>query len=234
MAERQSPTAGIFCKDTRFARLLEIQLGFCGVAQVIYPADTPERALECLLWLVDLDEFAYETLPRRPQGCRVYGFTRSPELESAYGQDLAFCFHRPFAMTAFESVICQDLYGDGMPLPLRQIPAARQEPSRPRTLRREETLRVTHDGVILLEGREISLTGQERAVFDCLWEHRGRAVSKEALRERLSALPGKLSESNSPEVYICFLRRKLEQPTGRKLITTVRGVGYMLVEIDRV
>ena len=35
-------------------------------------------------------------------------------------------------------------------------------------------------------------------------------------------------KTNKLEVYICFLRRKIERPTGLHLITTVRGKGYRL------
>jgi len=34
--------------------------------------------------------------------------------------------------------------------------------------------------------------------------------------------------SNVVDVYVGYLRRKLEQPFGRPLIRTVRGVGYAL------
>lgn len=228
MARQDVPMAGIFCKDSRLCRLWEIQLGFCGVNRTVNLREAPERASDCLLWLVDLDGFPYEDLPDRPEGCRVYGFTQSIELEAKYGQSLAFCFRRPFAMTAFEAVICQDLYGDNMPLAAAQADPPGREISRVRRGNRGDILRVLGDGVVTLEGNPVSLTKQEQAVFDCLWEHRGRAVSKETLRERLSAVPSGDTAGNTPEVYICFLRRKLEKPTGRKLITTVRGVGYML------
>ncbi len=230
--ERQDiPTAGIFCKDARFGRLLEIQLGYCGVTRTVSLWESPERAADCLLWLVDLDHFSYDSLPQRPEGCRVYGFTQSIELEAKYGQNMAFCFHRPFAMTAFEAVICQDLYGDGVPLAAAQVSFPWRDVSRVRRGGRGDILRVTDDGTVILEGKPLSLTKQERAVFACLWEHRGRAVSKETLRERLSTVPTGEAVSNTPEVYICFLRRKLEKPAGRRLITTVRGVGYMLEDI---
>ena len=48
----------------------------------------------------------------------------------------------------------------------------------------------------------------------------------------LSVRSEELSESsessNRLEVYICYLRKKLEQLTGIRLIRTVRGIGYRL------
>ncbi len=38
--------------------------------------------------------------------------------------------------------------------------------------------------------------------------------------------------SNVVDVYVGYLRKKLEQPFGRPLIRTVRGVGYVLEPVD--
>ena len=45
-------------------------------------------------------------------------------------------------------------------------------------------------------------------------------------REELAALLG--GGGHSVEVYVCKLRTKLEKPLGRRLIHTVRGVGYRM------
>ena len=59
-----------------------------------------------------------------------------------------------------------------------------------------------------------------------LMAHRGEIVSREMLE---SALQGEgKTDSNKVEVYLCFLRRKIERPLGLRLITTVRGKGYRL------
>jgi hypothetical protein len=72
--------------------------------------------------------------------------------------------------------------------------------------------------------RRIHLTPSEAAILRLLMDRRGEAVSREELREALSGQ----GESNKLEVYLCFLRRKIERPLGLHMITTVRGVGYRL------
>lgn len=81
------------------------------------------------------------------------------------------------------------------------------------------------DGTVLVQGEPILLTPKEAVLLQCLLEHRGEVVTKRQLAECLDSDHG---ASNEAEVYLCHLRRKLEKPTGRRIISTVRGVGYRL------
>lgn len=74
-------------------------------------------------------------------------------------------------------------------------------------------------------GQVITLSGRERAVFDCLIRNIGRSVSKEKITESIYDWSSEDIESNTIEVHIAALRRKL----GHDLIKTNRGVGYMIV-----
>jgi DNA-binding response OmpR family regulator len=78
------------------------------------------------------------------------------------------------------------------------------------------------NGVLTVQGSPVPLTPAEAAILDRLYVHRGEVVS----REELSALLG--GGGNSVEVYVCKLRAKIEKPLGRRMIHTVRGVGYRL------
>lgn len=75
------------------------------------------------------------------------------------------------------------------------------------------------------DGRPVTLSGRERAIFDCLIRNIGRNVSKEKIAESIYDWSSEEIESNTIEVHIAALRRKL----GRDLIKTNRGVGYMIV-----
>ena len=77
--------------------------------------------------------------------------------------------------------------------------------------------------------REITLTAQEFLLLQCLAEHTGTVMT----RARLLALvwqtfhdPG----TNVVDVYIGYLRRKIDAPGEPPLLRTVRGVGYVLEE----
>lgn len=79
-------------------------------------------------------------------------------------------------------------------------------------------------GHLELDGKAVNLSGRERAVFDCLIRNIGRSVSKDKITESIYDWSSEEIESNTIEVHIASLRRKL----GRDLIKTQRGVGYMV------
>ncbi len=79
-------------------------------------------------------------------------------------------------------------------------------------------------GYLEKAGKVVSLSRRERAVFDCLIRNIGRSVSKEKITESIYDWSSEEIESNTVEVYISSLRRKL----GHDLIKTNRGVGYMI------
>ncbi|HEY0901771.1 MAG TPA: response regulator [Micavibrio sp.] len=74
------------------------------------------------------------------------------------------------------------------------------------------------------DGHPVILSGRERAIFDCLIRNLGRSISKEKIAESVYNWASEDIESNTIEVHIASLRRKL----GHDLIKTNRGVGYMI------
>ncbi len=73
-------------------------------------------------------------------------------------------------------------------------------------------------------GQLIILSGRERAIFDCLIRNIDRPISKNKIIESVYDWSSDEIESNTIEVHIASLRRKL----GRDLIKTIRGVGYII------
>jgi DNA-binding response OmpR family regulator len=76
-------------------------------------------------------------------------------------------------------------------------------------------------------GCEIRLTAREFALLQYLLEHAGEVVSRARIIEAVWEHDYE-TFSNVVEVYIRYLRAKLDEPFPRKLIHTVRGVGYSL------
>lgn len=74
---------------------------------------------------------------------------------------------------------------------------------------------------------EISLTPREFSLLQYLMQHVGTAVTKSEILEGVwdSAFDG---DHNVVEVYVRYLRRKLDIPFDRQSIETIRGVGYRL------
>ena len=81
----------------------------------------------------------------------------------------------------------------------------------------------TEKKTVTVRDKIISLTDGEWRVLNCLAEKGDTPVS----REELSLLFG-AEKGNISDVYICRLRKKLEEPAGIKIINTVREKGYAL------
>ena len=62
-----------------------------------------------------------------------------------------------------------------------------------------------------------------------LLENKEKVVTRESLLDHVWGFDY-VGETNAVDVYIRFLRAKLEEPFGEKLIHTVRGVGYVIRE----
>jgi len=76
-------------------------------------------------------------------------------------------------------------------------------------------------------GREIVLTAREYALLQYLAMRRDQVVSRTEIWEHLYDQDDQ-SSSNVVDVYIGYLRNKLDRPFGTSLIHTRRGLGYML------
>jgi two-component system, OmpR family, response regulator len=76
-------------------------------------------------------------------------------------------------------------------------------------------------------GAEIDLRRKEFAVLECLMEHAGTVVTREALA-RYVWHGNEALWTNTVDVHIKHLRDKIDRPFGRTLIRTVHGLGYML------
>jgi len=74
---------------------------------------------------------------------------------------------------------------------------------------------------------EISVTPREFGLLEFLLRHRGDVVSKTEILAGVwdSAYDG---DPNVVEVYVSYLRRKVDVPFGKQAIETVRGMGYRL------
>lgn len=84
-----------------------------------------------------------------------------------------------------------------------------------------DTREVRRDGTL------IELTPKEFSVLEYLMRHAGRVMSRTLITEYAWGYhfdPG----TNIVDVVINHLRKKIDAGRGRKLITTVRGVGYVI------
>ncbi|MDG2990883.1 response regulator transcription factor [Candidatus Synechococcus calcipolaris G9] len=78
-------------------------------------------------------------------------------------------------------------------------------------------------------GRLIDLTMKEYELLKFLMEHPRQVLSRDKILENVWGYDF-LGESNVIEVYVRYLRLKIEPDGEKRLIHTVRGVGYVLRE----
>lgn len=76
-------------------------------------------------------------------------------------------------------------------------------------------------------GAKIDLTPKEFALMEYFIRHQGRTISKAEIAEKVWDIDFETS-SNVVEVYVNYLRNKVDKPFEKKLIKTVFGQGYML------
>ncbi len=75
----------------------------------------------------------------------------------------------------------------------------------------------------------VNLTYKEFLLLQTLMENRSIVLSRDALLEKVWGFDY-MGETNVVDVYIRYLRQKLDDRYGVKLIHTVRGVGYVVKE----
>jgi DNA-binding response OmpR family regulator len=78
-------------------------------------------------------------------------------------------------------------------------------------------------------GEEITLTLREFELLHYLLQHKNTVVTRDMLGRDVWKEPN-YALTNVIDVFINFLRRKLERPGKRPLIHTLRGVGYSLCD----
>ncbi len=77
-------------------------------------------------------------------------------------------------------------------------------------------------------GNEIKLTTKEYAVLEYLMRNEGKVLSKEKIISNVWDFDADVLPNNV-ELFIMFLRKKIDKPYKQKLIQTVPGFGYKIV-----
>ena len=81
--------------------------------------------------------------------------------------------------------------------------------------------RVTYDNI------EIELTNREFTLLQILMENKNIVLNRDILMEKVCGYDY-IGETNLIDVYIRYLRTKIDDKFNIKIITTIRGVGYVI------
>lgn len=82
---------------------------------------------------------------------------------------------------------------------------------------------------VTVKGERVELTRKEFDLLEYLLRNKGKVVTRDALLDHVWGFDF-VGETNAVDVYIRFLRSKIDEKFGLKLIRTVRGVGYVIEE----
>jgi two-component system OmpR family response regulator len=80
--------------------------------------------------------------------------------------------------------------------------------------------------------RELDLSPKEFALLELFMRHPGEVLTRQQLLEGAWDMAYE-RRSNVVDVYVGYLRQKVDKPFGRRSLETVRGVGYRLSEDGR-
>ena len=78
--------------------------------------------------------------------------------------------------------------------------------------------------IINIKDKKYLLSDSEYNLLKLLCDHYPNIVPREKIDAIFSCM-----NSNISDVYICKLRKKLEEPLGQRLILTIRSKGYKIV-----
>ena len=83
-------------------------------------------------------------------------------------------------------------------------------------------------------GKTLDLTSREFDLLEYLLRHQGRVVSREMLARDIWKDPDRFTPlDNVIDVQVARLRRKVDDQFEKKLVHTIRGVGFVLREDDK-
>lgn len=230
--------------DHLFARMLELELSALG-RTVSHTSSISARDMEdliasetCQLLILDLD-VPYDGLEGMlvlAQDNKIpvilFGYPSSASMTADkmrfYDSDIyRYVFPRPFLMSQFlycaKELLC---FKEDDQIRLREAPAmAMKQHCTADDIRINESARQ-----VFYKNDLLTFTATEFDLLSYLMKQRGTVLTRAQLYEAVWKPNGEVQkkDSNIVDVYIRYIRSKLDEPYRIKLIETVRGVGYTI------
>ena len=212
----------IITKDQVLSRMLFLEIIVFG-AQVqtaeSFSEEVKREISSCDFTILDAKVFAKETedIPEleRTQ-VLIFGYPKeleriSPKIAAGYR-----IFSRPFLMTGFLSSFFER--SEEADFGIR--PAKRKKSPADSLILNETTLTVSY------KKETVELTKREFALLLLLIQNKGETVTRAQAAQSVWDKDG--ADTNIVDVYVRYLREKLDERFGIKIISTVRGVGYTI------
>ena len=211
--------------DTRLAQLLERELSSAGydvtavfdggsaLARLETESDLPDLVVLDLN-LPDMDGLDVAKRLRQDSEVRILMLTARGDLQSRVDGLYAGAsdyLTKPFSI--------QEL--------LARIYAQLRDLHQDTVLEFDKLVLDSQSGRCTVSGEPLLLTQQEFKLLELFLSNRGRVFSKEDLESRLYGLQD-MPDSNTVEVFVSRLRKKLTQAGINSAIRTIRNMGYVI------
>ena len=208
----------IISRDRLFARMLELELIGDGIevktfTDKLNPAALKVAAEGFSVTVFDADYYGRDIGLVSKWDRPVIVFSRE---ELDLSDSNLTCFVRPFSVSDFKAAV-HSLYGE---------PSSGTDGEDYSDLVAEMELD-PYSKRVLLRGKTIKFSPKEFSLLSLLYRNRGKTVSRQDVLEAVWG-QGYDPKNNVDNVYINYLRNKLDAEFGVKMIYTVRGKGYML------
>ena len=208
----------IATKDAVFSRMLTLEFSEKGFSVVCTQTfeETQEALSNVQLALIDADFLPGRELPKISYDIILFGYAENFDKIPTQELTKYYTLIRPFAIEDFFSnlFVPEDENGS-----IRIRVPKRKSPS--------ESLALDHHThSAYYKGEKIVLTQKEFYLLALLFENRGSPISREEALSKIFSDAG--ASTNVVDVYINYLRAKIDHKFGIRMISTVRGCGYMI------
>ncbi len=204
-----------------FARMLLLTLRYDG-QKAAFGGDPKEADL----LILDADALRQEQIQHLLETAPCVLYTAGEE-DFSLRYPACPVFVRPFSMENFcEKIrqICGKSYSQE--LPREGIPEEKAEAPTPKAA--SEELTFTPHGVMFRQ-QPLHLTAKETEVLQYLYTRRGKVCTREEILQDLWGYPQGETATNVVDVYIRYLRKKIDQTFDVRLLRSVRGKGYTIL-----
>lgn len=208
----------IASKDAVFARMLELEFSEKGfsVFSAKTLAETEDLLSRAHLALIDAGFLSEGEIPKFPYDIVLFGYPEDFEGTDPQKLTKYYTLVRPFVMDDFWSSL---FISENENETLRLRVQKRKNPA--------EFLALNADShCAYYKGEKIVLTQKEFALLALLFENRGTPISRECALRTVFSDTG--NATNVVDVYINYLRAKIDHQFGIRMISTVRGCGYII------
>ena len=208
----------IATKDIFFCRMLTLEFSEKGFSVLCAQTfrEIEDAHPQAHLAMIDADFLFEGDLPKFPNDTILFGYSETFDKIPTQELTKYYTLVRPFSMEDFFAnlLVPEDENGT---IHLR-VPK-RKSPSESLALDKN-----TH--VAYYKGEKIPLTQKEFSLLALLFENRGTPISREEALRAVFSDAG--ASTNVVDVYVNYLRSKIDHKFGIRMISTVRGCGYMI------